>query len=49
MESWSLLIREAQNRYINDVRPFFEKLVHVFPTSGRYWKLYIEMEVIAIY
>lgn len=45
MEAWGLLIREAQNRFINDVRPFFEKLISVFPTSGRYWKMYIEMEV----
>lgn len=47
MEAWSLLIREAQNRFINDVRQFFEKLISIFPTSGRYWKMYIEMEVIA--
>lgn len=45
MEAWGLLIREAQNRFINDVRPFFEKLISVFPTSGRYWKMYIEMEM----
>jgi hypothetical protein len=46
MEAWSLLIREAQNRWIGDVRPFFEQLVTVFPTTGRYWKIYIEQEVI---
>lgn len=48
MEAWSLLIREAQNRWIGDVRPFFEQLVTVFPTTGRYWKIYIEQEVILI-
>lgn len=45
VESWGLLLREAQTRWINDVRSFFEKLVTTFPTSGRYWKCYIEMEV----
>ncbi|XP_065209066.1 protein suppressor of forked isoform X2 [Planococcus citri] len=45
MEAWGLLIREAQNRFIQDVRSFFEKLISVFPTSGRYWKMYIEMEM----
>jgi hypothetical protein len=49
MEAWSLLIREAQNRWIGDVRPFFEQLVTVFPTTGRYWKIYIEQEVIFIW
>lgn len=45
VESWAILLREAQTRWINDVRSFFEKLVSTFPTSGRYWKYYIEMEV----
>lgn len=45
IEAWGVLIREAQNRWINDVRPFFERLVATFPTTGRYWKIYIEQEV----
>ncbi|XP_026810238.1 protein suppressor of forked [Rhopalosiphum maidis] len=45
VESWAILLREAQTRWINDVRSFFEKLVTTFPTSGRYWKYYIEMEM----
>ncbi|CAB3367662.1 Hypothetical predicted protein [Cloeon dipterum] len=45
MEAWSLLIREAQNRWIGDVRPFFEQLINIFPTTGRYWKIYIEQEL----
>ncbi|XP_058803933.1 protein suppressor of forked [Phymastichus coffea] len=45
LEAWSLLIREAQNRPINEVRPVFEKLVTVFPSAGRYWKIYIEQEM----
>lgn len=46
LEAWSILIREAQNRPIVEVRPVFEKLVSVFPSAGRYWKIYIEQEVI---
>ncbi|CAH1403958.1 unnamed protein product [Nezara viridula] len=45
IEAWGVLIREAQGRWINDVRPFFERLVATFPTTGRYWKIYIEQEV----
>lgn len=48
VESWAILLREAQTRWINDVRSFFEKLVTTFPTSGRHWKYYIEMEVCII-
>ncbi|KAG8277908.1 Cleavage stimulation factor subunit 3 [Homalodisca vitripennis] len=45
LEAWGVLIREAQTRYINEVRPFFEELVANFPTCGRYWKIYIEQEM----
>ena len=45
VDSWSLLIREAQTRPINEVRTMYEKLIVAFPTTGRYWKIYIEQEV----
>ncbi|XP_071875267.1 protein suppressor of forked-like [Bombus fervidus] len=45
LEAWSILIKEAQNRPITEVRPVFEKLVSVFPSAGRYWKIYIEQEM----
>ncbi|XP_054289118.1 protein suppressor of forked isoform X2 [Macrosteles quadrilineatus] len=45
LEAWGILIREAQTRYVNEVRPFFEELVANFPTCGRYWKIYIEQEM----
>ncbi|KPJ17341.1 hypothetical protein RR48_08527 [Papilio machaon] len=45
VDSWSLLIREAQTRPINDVRTMYEKLIAAFPTTGRYWKIYIEQEM----
>lgn len=46
IESWTMLIREAQARQIEDVRIVYEKLILVFPTTARYWKIYIEQEVI---
>jgi cleavage stimulation factor subunit 3 len=39
LEAWSLLIREAQGKWIGEMRPFFEKLVLTFPGAGRYWKI----------
>ena len=48
LEAWSLLIREAQGKWIGEMRPLFEKLVATFPSAGRYWKIYIEQEVCEI-
>ncbi|XP_063217787.1 protein suppressor of forked [Bacillus rossius redtenbacheri] len=45
LEAWSLLAREAQGKWIDDVRPMYEKLVSTFPSTGRYWKIYIEQEM----
>ena len=45
MEAWSLIIRDAHNRNIEDSRSIFEKLVNTFPTTGKFWKMYIEQEV----
>ncbi|XP_066998910.2 protein suppressor of forked isoform X2 [Anabrus simplex] len=45
LEAWSLLIREAQTKWIAEMRPLFEKLVLTFPSAGRYWKIYIEQEM----
>ncbi|ALC49674.1 su-f- [Drosophila busckii] len=45
IESWSVMLREAQTRPIHEVRSLYESLVNVFPTTARYWKLYIEMEM----
>lgn len=46
VEAWSVLLREAQNRPVNDVRSLYESLVAVFPTTARFWKIFIEQEVI---
>jgi cleavage stimulation factor subunit 3 len=45
MDAWNILLRELQTRKIDDVRPLFEKLVKIFPSTGRFWKMYIEQEV----
>ncbi|XP_046802909.1 protein suppressor of forked isoform X2 [Lucilia cuprina] len=45
IESWSTLLREAQTRPVNEVRTLYESLVNVFPTTARYWKIYIEQEM----
>ncbi|TRZ03713.1 hypothetical protein DNTS_009286 [Danionella cerebrum] len=46
LDAWSILIREAQNQPIDKARKTYERLVAQFPSSGRFWKLYIEAEVI---
>ncbi|KAJ8869656.1 hypothetical protein PR048_028649 [Dryococelus australis] len=45
LEAWSLLVRESQGKWIDDVRLMYEKLVTTFPSTGRYWKIYIEQEM----
>lgn len=35
-----------QSRPIDQERDFYESLVKQFPNSGRYWKAYIEHEVL---
>lgn len=45
VEAWSIIVRDAQSKKIEDARPYYEKLVTQFPSAGRYWKLYIEHEM----
>ena len=45
MEGWSLIIRDAQNRPIDESRPLFERLITIFNTTGKFWKMFIEQEV----
>ncbi|KAM6980919.1 cleavage stimulation factor subunit 3 isoform 2-T2 [Aplochiton taeniatus] len=45
LDAWSILIREAQNQPIDKARKTYERLVAQFPSSGRFWKLFIEAEV----
>ncbi|VDI01400.1 Hypothetical predicted protein [Mytilus galloprovincialis] len=43
-EAWSVLIRDSQMKPIENARPVYEQLVEQFPTSGKYWRIYIEQE-----
>ncbi|XP_031552725.1 cleavage stimulation factor subunit 3-like [Actinia tenebrosa] len=45
LESWGVLIREAQNFPLETSKVLYERLVRRFPSSGRYWRLYIEQEM----
>ncbi|VDD87394.1 unnamed protein product [Enterobius vermicularis] len=45
VDAWNLLLRESQARSVDQVRPFYEKLVTQFPNAGRYWKAYIDHEL----
>ncbi|CAH1992350.1 unnamed protein product [Acanthoscelides obtectus] len=45
LESWSLLLREAQTKHISEVRALYEHLIGIFPNASRYWRIYIEHEV----
>ena len=45
LDSWQMLIKNAQCRGIDEARETYERLVDTFPTCGRYWKIYIEQEV----
>ena len=49
LESWEVIARDAQNRRIEDSRNAFEEIVDFFPTSGKFWKMYIEQEVKSLY
>ncbi|KAJ8314582.1 hypothetical protein KUTeg_006732 [Tegillarca granosa] len=44
-EAWSVLIRDAQMRKIEEARQVYERLVAQFPNAGKYWRIYIEQEV----
>lgn len=44
-EAWNLLFKEAQNKKIEEARPIYERVISQFPSSGRFWRLYIEHEI----
>lgn len=44
-DSWSMLIKEATSKNIEDVEPFYEELVKTYPSCGRFWRAYIEHEM----
>ena len=45
-DAWQVILKEIQGRpNPDDYRPIYEDLVKYFPTSGRYWKMYIDHEM----
>lgn len=44
-DSWNMLIKEATSKNIDEVEPFYEQLIQIFPTCGRFWRTYIEHEM----
>ncbi|KAI2808562.1 Cleavage stimulation factor subunit 3 [Blomia tropicalis] len=45
LDAWNILVKDAQGKPIDQAREFYEQLVSQFPTSGRFWKIYIEQEI----
>jgi len=46
IDSWHSLLRQIHNEKIDLYREsVYEKLIRVFPTSGKFWKVYIEHEI----
>ncbi|VEL15669.1 unnamed protein product [Protopolystoma xenopodis] len=45
IEAWSVLLRDAQSKKIEDARDVFERIVKQFPTTGQYWKIFIQQEM----
>ena len=41
-EAWTALVAEAQRRPLNEAQPVYERALHRFPTSGKFWHLYLE-------
>ncbi|KAK5580163.1 hypothetical protein RB653_000176 [Dictyostelium firmibasis] len=44
-EAWTLLLNEVQSQPISIARDIYKRFLSVFPTAGRYWKLYVEEEM----
>eukprot|EP00166_Cyanidium_caldarium_P005626 ctg_698.g346 len=41
-EAWTALVAEAQRRPLNEAQSVYERALHRFPTSGKFWHLYLE-------
>ena len=49
-EAWHKILRLVHNEPVENYREnIYEHLVAVFPTSGKFWKVYIEHEVILFF
>eukprot|EP00250_Pteridium_aquilinum_P018697 c24170_g1_i1 orf=244-2802(-) len=45
-EAWNMIGSEAQTRPIADGAPLYELLLSNFPTAARYWRAYVEAQMI---
>ncbi|CAG0913045.1 unnamed protein product [Notodromas monacha] len=45
LELWAAALKEAQNRPVDRVRDLYELLINYYPTSGKFWKIFIEHEM----
>ena len=45
IESWTILVTEAQKLPIDKARGIYERFFQVFPTAGKFWKQYVEHEM----
>jgi len=45
VEAWQVVLKDANSRSADDARPIYEQLLAFFPTSGRYWKMWIDHEM----
>lgn len=44
-EAWNMLVKEASSKNVSDVEAFYEELINIFPTCGRFWRSYIEHQM----
>lgn len=47
VDAWDILANEAQLRPISEAAPIYEQLLAIFPTAAKYWKLYVEAQMVA--
>ncbi|KAH7425316.1 hypothetical protein KP509_11G049100 [Ceratopteris richardii] len=46
-EAWNMIGSEAQGRQITEAAPLYEMLLTNFPTAARYWRCYVEAQMMA--
>ncbi|GLD98713.1 hypothetical protein PINS_up007431 [Pythium insidiosum] len=44
-DAWLAVMSEVQTLPVDEARPYYDKFFTLFPTSGRWWKLYAEHEL----
>jgi cleavage stimulation factor subunit 3 len=45
VEAWKALIGEIEHKKVDEVRFIYDEFFKVFPTAGRYWKIYAQREI----